>query len=131
MWTQIEEATAGFQEIDPSDATLVELLAGVGSTAVAALELKSDSLLRQSDQLRVLAAEVHHYQTIEKLSDEVAVDDEKIDMFRAALQIASLDNQELDCESSLADLRRLSASIKTRNTVGPSNRVNRNRPLLG
>ena len=120
VWTQIEEATAGFQEIDPSDATLVELLAGVGSTAVAALELKSDSLLRQSDQLRVLAAEVHHHQTIGRLSDEVAVDDKKIDMFRAALQIASLDNQELDCESSLADLRRLSASIKTRLPVDAS-----------
>ena len=114
VWAQVEKTTAGFQEIDPSNTTLVELLAGVGSTAVAALELKADSLSRQSDQLRVLAADVHHYQTIEKLSDEVAGDDEKIDIFRAALQIASLDNQELDCEASLADLRRLSASIKAR-----------------
>ena len=62
----------------------------------------------------MLAAEVHHHRTVEQLSDEVAVDDEKIDMFRAALQIASLDNPELDCEASLADLRRLSASIKAR-----------------
>ena len=114
VWTQIEKATAGFEEIDPANATLVELLAEAGSTAVAALELKADSLSRQSEQLRVLAAEVHHHRTVEQLSDEVAVDDEKIDMFRAALQIASLDNPELDCEASLADLGRLSASIKAR-----------------
>lgn len=114
VWAQVEKTTAGFEEIDPANATLVELLAGAGSTAVAALELKADSLSRQSDQLRVLAAEVHHHRTVEQLSDEVAVDDGKIDMFRAALQIASLDNPELDCEASLADLRRLSASIKAR-----------------
>ena len=114
VWAQIEKTTAGFQEIDPSNTKLVELLAGAGSTAVAALELKADSLSRQSDQLRVLAAEVHHHQTVEQLSNEVSVNDEKIDLFRAALRIASLDNQELDCEASLADLRRLSASIKAR-----------------
>ena len=114
VWAQVEKTTAGFEEIDPANATLVELLAGAGSTAVAALELKADSLSRQSDQLRVLAAEVHHHRTVEQLSDEVAVDDGKIEMFRAALQIASLDNPELDCEASLADLRRLSASIKAR-----------------
>ena len=114
VWAQVEKTTAGFEEIDPANAILVELLAGAGSTAVAALELKADSLSRQSEQLRVLAAEVHHHRAVEQLSDEVAVDDEKIDMFRAALQIASLDNPELDCEASLADLRRLSASIKAR-----------------
>ena len=120
VWAQVEKTTAGFDEIDPANATLVELLAEAGSTAVAALELKADSLSRQSEQLRVLAAEVHHHRTVEQLSDEVAVDDEKIDMFRAALQIARLDNQELDCEASLADLRRLSALIKTRLPVDAS-----------
>ena len=110
----LEYISHELEEIDPANATLVELLAEAGSTAVAALELKADSLSRQSEQLRVLAAEVHHHRTVEQLSDEVAVDDEKIDMFRAALQIASLDNPELDCEASLADLRRLSASIKAR-----------------
>ncbi|HBU36838.1 MAG TPA: hypothetical protein DEB70_03425, partial [Planctomycetaceae bacterium] len=114
VWAQIKKTTVGFQEIDASDTTLVESLAGVGSTAVTALQLKADSLSRQSEQLRVLASQVHHHQIIEKLLNEVAVDDEKIDMFRAALQIARLDNQEIDCEASLADLQRLSASIKSR-----------------
>ena len=114
VWAQIKKTTVGFQEIDASDTTLVESLAGAGSTAVTALQLKADSLSRQSEQLRVLASQVHHHQIIEKLLNEVAVDDEKIDMFRAALQIARLDNQEIDCEASLADLQRLSASIKSR-----------------
>lgn len=114
VWAKIEKTTAGFREIDASDTKLVESLAGAGSTAVAALELKADSLSRQSEQLRVLASQVYHHQIVEELSDEVAVDDEKIDMFRAALQIARLDNQEIDCEASLADLHRLSASIKAR-----------------
>lgn len=114
VWAQIEKTTVGFKEIDASDTTLVKSLAGAGSTAVAALQLKADSLSRQSEQLRVLASQVHHHQIVEKLLNEVAVDDEKIDMFRAALQIACLDNQEIDCEASLADLRRLSASIKAK-----------------
>ncbi len=114
VWAQIEKTTAGYRDIDASDTTLVESLAGAGSTAVAALELKADSLSRQSEQLRVLASQVYHHQIVEKLSDEVAVDDKKIDMFRAALQIARLDNQEIDCEASLADLQRLSASIAAR-----------------
>ena len=114
VWAQIEKTTVGFKEIDASDTTLVKSLAEAGSTAVAALQLKADSLSRQSEQLRVLASQVHHHQIVEKLLNEVAVDDEKIDMFRAALQIACLDNQEIDCEASLADLRRLSASIKAK-----------------
>ena len=114
VWSQIEKTTVGFREIDASDTTLVKSLAGAGSTAVAALQLKADSLTRQSEQLRVLASQVHHHQIVEKLLNEVAVDDEKIDMFRAALQIACLDNQEIDCEASLADLRRLSASINAK-----------------
>ena len=114
VWAQIEKTTVGFREIDASDTTLVKSLAGAGSTAVAALQLKADSLSRQSEQLRVLASQVHHHQIVKKLLNEVAVDDEKIDMFRAALQIASLDNQEIDCEASLADLRRLAASIKAK-----------------
>ncbi|MDA9718047.1 trypsin-like peptidase domain-containing protein [Planctomycetaceae bacterium] len=114
VWAQIEKTTVGFREIDASDTTLVKSLAGAGSTAVAALQLKADSLSRQSEQLRVLASQVHHHQIVEKLLNEVAVDDEKIDMFRAALQIACLDNQEIDCEASLADIRRLSASIKAK-----------------
>ena len=114
VWAQIEKTTVGFREIDASDTTLVKSLAGAGSTAVAALQLKADSLSRQSEQLRVLASQVHHHQIVEKLLKEVAVDDEKIDMFRAALQIACLDNQEIDCEASLADLRRLSGSIKAK-----------------
>jgi len=114
VWAQIEKTTVGFKEIDANDTTLVKSLAEAGSTAVAALQLKADSLSRQSEQLRVLASQVHHHQIVEKLLNEVAVDDEKIDMFRAALQIACLDNQEIDCEASLADLRRLSASIKAK-----------------
>ncbi len=114
VWAQIEKTTVGFKEIDANDTTLVKSLAEAGSTAVAALQLKADSLSRQSEQLRVLASQVHHHQIVEKLLNEVAVDDENIDMFRAALQIACLDNQEIDCEASLADLRRLSASIKAK-----------------
>ena len=114
VWAQIEKTTVGFKEIDASDTTLVNSLAEAGSTAVAALQLKADSLSRQSEQLRVLASQVHHHQIVEKLLNEVAVDDEKIDMFGAALQIACLDNQEIDCEASLADLRRLSASINAK-----------------
>ena len=110
----IEKITSGFQEIDPRNGTVVDSLAEVGPTTVSALEIKAHSLLRQSEQLQILAGQVHHHQVIEQLSETVDVDDNTIDMFRAALQIASLDNLELDYEASLADLERLSSSIKVR-----------------
>ena len=111
---QVEEITSGFQKIDPRNGKVVNSLAEVGATTVSALELKARALLRQSEQLKILAAQVHHHQIIEQLSETVDVDDHNIDMFRAALQIASLDNLELDYEASVADLERLSSLIKVR-----------------
>ena len=89
-------------------------LAEQGPDVVAAVEQRAWALSREAEALRAVAAAVHERQTLESLAEAVAVPDAEIDLFRAALLIARLDNPEVDVEASHADLARLAATVAQR-----------------
>ncbi len=78
-------------------------------SAAAALSLEAAALDRRAGQLRELAAEVRHRQTLDRLA--LAIEADAIDLFSAALLIAELDNPELDRPAYERQLERLARDI--------------------
>lgn len=89
-------------------------LAGTGADVVMAVEQRAHELEREAEALRAVAAAVHEQQTLDALAEVVAVPDAEIDLFRAALLIARLDNAEVDVEASCATAKRLAATVAER-----------------
>ena len=71
-------------------------------------------LERQAAQLRWLADGLHERRTLAELETAVAGDEEAIDLFRAALLVAKLDNPELDVAAYEHELARLAADVKAK-----------------
>jgi serine protease Do len=95
-------------------AEMIGSLAAEGPQAVLAVEQRASALAREAEALRLVAAAVHERQTLDALADAVAVPDAEIDLFRAALLIARLDNPEVDVEASCDELKQLAAAVARR-----------------
>jgi regulator of sirC expression with transglutaminase-like and TPR domain len=99
----------------PTDAPpkpgLVEKLVPDGDAGMAALRERARLLEQQAAQLRVLAREVHQRRTLSELAKAVAGKEDDIDLLRAALLIARLDNEELDVEHYRKEVERLARDI--------------------
>jgi len=93
---------------------MIGSLAAEGPEAVLAVEQRASALAREAEALRAVAAAVHERQTLDALAEAVAVPDAEIDLFRAALLIARLDNPEVDVEASCEELKRLAATVAKR-----------------
>jgi serine protease Do len=65
----------------------------------------------QAMQLRLLAREVHHRGTLKELTRTVAGKEDDIDLLRAALLVARLDNEELDVEHYRKEVERLAREV--------------------
>ena len=85
-----------------------------GQAGDAALAARAATLERQAAQLRGLADSVHERRTLEDLAAVAMRDEAGIDLFRAALLIARLDNPELDVEAYEHEIGRLAADVAAR-----------------
>jgi len=108
---RIESLTAALLPEGPPSAELVAQLLPDAVAARTALARRAADLEQQAAQLETLAAEVHLRQTLAELAACTQGDDAAIDLFRAALVIATLDNPDLDIDASRRELDRLAADI--------------------
>ena len=90
-----------------------ELAAGVPESPEL-LELAAKELEQRAERIRGLATEIHVRQTQRKLSEELAQADEDIDLLRAALLIARIDNREVDVDAYVNQTNRLAERIRQR-----------------
>ena len=91
---------------------LLTKLQGEGSLGVQALREQAEALEQQAARLKQLALEVHRERVRKELKELLAGDDSKIDLLRAALLLAWLDNDELDVTNYLKQVDRMAADLK-------------------
>ncbi|MGE0760460.1 MAG: transglutaminase family protein, partial [Pirellulaceae bacterium] len=86
-------------------------LARSGSEAVQAIRHEARELQRRSAELIRVARDVHIAQVCEELTRLGAVPDSDMDMLRAALWIAKLDEEDIDVESYVQAVEAMAAEI--------------------
>jgi regulator of sirC expression with transglutaminase-like and TPR domain len=97
----------------PSDVVGKFTSSTAGNSLTSALEGKAKQLEQQASQLRKLAVSVHQTRTRGELSKVAAVEkDADIDLLRAALLIARIDNEEVDVEAYLGEVDRMAREIR-------------------
>ncbi|MFM8892813.1 MAG: SirB1 family protein, partial [Planctomycetia bacterium] len=97
-----------------ADRDLLDRLLAEGDAARAVLTGRAAELGREARRLEDLAGRVHQRVAVAGLADLVAREESEIDLFRAALAIARLDDPNLDTEASVHDLDRLAADVSGR-----------------
>jgi regulator of sirC expression with transglutaminase-like and TPR domain len=108
---RIESLTAALPAEGPPSADLVAQLLPDAAATRTSLARRVADLEQQAARLETLAAEVHLQQTLAELAACAQGDEATIDLFRAALVIAKLDNPDLDVDASRRELDRLAADI--------------------
>jgi regulator of sirC expression with transglutaminase-like and TPR domain len=98
------------------DAGLIDALQS-NTASLAALTDRARHFEEQADRLRKLAAAVHRRQVQTELLRTLEGEEAKIDLFRAALLIAKLDNEEVDTEAYGGELERMAGEIRSRLTA--------------
>ena len=97
----------------PSDVVGKFTSSTAGDSLTSALEGKAKQLEQQAGQLRKLAVAVHQTRTRGELSKVTQVEkDADIDLLRAALLIARIDNEEVDVEAYLSEVDRMAREIR-------------------
>ena len=72
---------------------------------------RAAQLDRQAAQLRNLAQAAHEHRVIAELTAALSGDDDKIDLFRAGLLVARLDNEEVDVDAYCEELDRMAREV--------------------
>lgn len=72
---------------------------------------RAAQLEKQALQLRKVAERVHQQRVLDELTRVVSKDDSDVDLLRASLLVARLDNEELDLESYVREVDRLAKEI--------------------
>jgi serine protease Do len=83
----------------PLDPKLVETLAADATHAAGILRDRATRLEGQAAQLKQLAAAAQERRVIDELSQALSREEDKIDLFRAGLLLAKLDNEEVDVDA--------------------------------
>jgi serine protease Do len=96
---------------DPAPEKLAPLLKN-SAASMDLLRERARKLEKEADQLRKLAQTVHHQRCLDDLAAEAGKADKDMDLARAALLLARLDNEELDVGIYLKDLDRLAREVK-------------------
>ncbi|MBM3995703.1 MAG: trypsin-like serine protease [Planctomycetes bacterium] len=75
---------------------------------------KARQLEKQAEQLRLLAQRVHHERCLAEMTELFKAPEEKVDLARAALLLARLDNEELEVDFYVAEIDRLARIVAAR-----------------
>jgi serine protease Do len=105
----VRRVTEQVIDIAPERPPTAELLAGLGEQSEdvrGVLESRAERLEQQARRLRQLSQELHARRITEQLVATLAADE--VDLGRAALLIAALDNPELDVDLYVQDLQAMS-----------------------
>jgi serine protease Do len=94
----------------PDEALLTELAADP-VRAAKVLRSRAAELDQQAEQLRKLALAAHERRVIDDLLATLAAEEANIDLFRAGLLIARLDNEEVDVDAYCCQLDEMAAEL--------------------
>jgi serine protease Do len=93
---------------------LVDPLAKSGTAATLLLRDQAKRLDREAEQLRALAEMLHRRRTVDELAAQFIKPDRDVDLLRAALLVARLDNEEIDVDSYLEETARMADEVRGR-----------------
>ena len=96
----------------PDDGLIDALQSNAGASRGVLMD-RARHLEQQVERLRQLAAAVHHRQVQTELLKTLEGEEAKIDLFRAALLIAKLDNEEVDIDAYRGELDRMAGEIRS------------------
>ena len=82
--------------------------------AIQSLRQRAKSLRERALELEQVAADVRLQQVANELTTVLEVRNDKIDLFRAALTIARLDEEEVDVEAYTKQLERMAGEVKAK-----------------
>ena len=109
-----QQLTATIEQL-PALSTLqqesLEPLVAHPQAAAYLLAREAEALEQRANQLRQVAADVHTGVVVKELLAELSQPEEKIDLARAALLIAKLDDPTLDADAYLAELAALATEV--------------------
>ncbi len=95
---QIEELAAKLPADDLRGTKAVEPFVMFGPAAMQVLRDRAGALDRQAGRLRQLASDIHAQIVLKELLDVLSRNEDEVDLVRAALLVAKLDNEELERE---------------------------------
>lgn len=108
---EIDQLLANSATADPTADAAVRALGEPTAASLEALRRRAQQLQDQARKLEQLASELRARQACQELERIVAVGEERLDLARAALWIARLDNEELDLDAYVAEIDRLAHDI--------------------
>jgi regulator of sirC expression with transglutaminase-like and TPR domain len=111
---KVDQTVADLPAAGEIDSQTVDRLTADGDLAVAALRNRARQLDRQAEKVRQLAAAVYERRVLAELSQELAKEEDKIDLLHSALLIAKLDNDELDVPAYRGHFERMGDDLKSR-----------------
>jgi serine protease Do len=97
-----------------SDAEMLQSLKGEAGSSRSVLLERASTLDKQARQLRRVASALHAREVESALVNALRGPEEKVDLFRAALLIAKLDNPELDTDAYGAELAQMTEELKAK-----------------
>jgi regulator of sirC expression with transglutaminase-like and TPR domain len=109
--------TKALEALRPTGEFTPEQMARFAAEAPASISVLRDRALdleRQAARLRRLAAAVHRQRVQEELARTVQGKEDDIDLARAALQIAKLDNDEVEVDAYCSEVARMGRELSAR-----------------
>jgi serine protease Do len=107
----IEKLIAEIPTSGPFAPKLLDDLTPTAQTSISVLRQRAKKLEQQAQQLRKLADLVHQKRVRAELVKLLQGKEEEIDLFRAALLIAWIDNDDLDISASQQQLERMARQL--------------------
>lgn len=109
--SQITKSLGKILEGKPLPARLVDELIPNARSASVVMKDRARQLEQQATQLRKLAQAIHQEDALRKLVKSLQGSDKDIDLTRAALLVAALDNEDLDVEAYVMEADRLAREV--------------------
>ncbi len=91
---------------------VVATLAKEPDRAARVLRDRADELDREAGRLRNLAKAAHEHHVVEELAAALAGEEKEVDLFRAGLLVARLDNEDVEVDAYVRELERMADELK-------------------